>query len=244
MISLTSHFQRDVRRHSEWLRNQQWFQKAKEDRSRKDKAADGLEDDLDTLSAGLTLATKAEIDAFKVKLDHYDEATVKALMANQEKLDTVDADLRDILDRAYVMEDGRRAFKTSDGTKVIDEFGQEVSPDDFDSDAIPENKPLWEEYEPGFNERLRLQSERQELIDFQEKIDLAREKFGVGDISKSELEALDADLSEALPPAVKAVLTETYPTDHSPSLKSDFAARVREPTAAPANPHIAETLQP
>ena len=231
MIDLRSHFQREHRRHAEWLRNQCWFQKAKEKQTRKDKMADESAEDLDVLSAGLTMATNAEIEAFETKLDRYDEATVKALMDNQENLDAVNIRLMDLLSRAYVMEDGRRVFKTIDGSKVFDEFGQAVSADELDFDAITPDMPTWEEFEPDFEERQRLEAERRQLLEFQEKVDQAREKIGEGAISKDELEKLDFDLKEAEPTSIELSFKDIDLTDCPQSLKSAFTASSTQPFA-------------
>jgi hypothetical protein len=62
------------------------------------------------------LATPEQIAAFTVRLDTYDTATVEALLANQEALDAVKARIDDLLLKAHTLPDGRRVFKTEDGT--------------------------------------------------------------------------------------------------------------------------------
>ena len=69
-----------------------------------------------------TVATDMQIQEFEAKLDRYEAATVAALIENQERLDVVTAQMIVLLDQTYVLEDGRRVFKTEDGTQVFDEF--------------------------------------------------------------------------------------------------------------------------
>lgn len=73
------------------------------------------------------LASPAEIAAFTVRLDSYDAATVEAMIANEEALAKVREDVKIMLDKAYMLDDGRRVFKTEDGTRIFDEQGQEVT---------------------------------------------------------------------------------------------------------------------
>ncbi len=204
MIELTAHFSRDGRsRHSHWLRQQRWFIAAKAKQQRREELAQGLKDELIGLAANVVLATQQQIELFEAKLDTYDEATVMALMENQEKLDVVNAEISALLERAYVLDDGRRVFKTEDGTQVFDEFGEAVGRDALDPDFIRPDQPTWESFAERKALQERLEIERRELLEFQEKIDSARERLAEGDATEADLEQLDADLSVSMPPAVR-----------------------------------------
>lgn len=82
------------------------------------------------------LASDRQITAFRVKLDRYDEKTVEALMENRVALEEVQKRLDDMLGKAHVLPDGRRVFKTQDGTRVFDETGLELKADVIDPNAI------------------------------------------------------------------------------------------------------------
>jgi len=223
MSQLGEHFVSDDRsRHSEWLQHQQWFIKARRDHERKEEAADNLQDDILALAAEVILATEIQIEEFKVKLDAYDEATVIALMENQELLDAVNAQLHSMLERAYVMDDGRRVFKTEDGTQVFDEFANEVKRDELDFDLISPGSPTWEQRLELLGKRDQLTSEREQILEFQEKLDHAREQVVDSKISISELDDLDAELADAMPPSVKAHLSESAAAAKAPNIKSAF----------------------
>jgi len=147
MVALSEHFKSEgPGRESEWARQRRWFIKAKHDHQRREEIADKIEDGVAALATEVVMATQTQIQTFEVKLDSYDAATVTALMENQELIDAVTDRIADILTRAYVMQDGRRVFKTEDGTQVFDEFGTEVSADELDRELIGDNRPTYEEY--------------------------------------------------------------------------------------------------
>ncbi|MBL4755877.1 MAG: hypothetical protein JKY52_20070 [Flavobacteriales bacterium] len=228
MIQLGEHFKTDDRsRHSDWLRQQRWFIKSKHEQVRRDDIADKQEQSMLSLAADIIMATEIQIEKFKVKLDAYDEATVKALMENSQALDLINAQLEEMLERAYVMEDGRRVFKTEDGTQVFDEFGKEVLPDELDFAAIDPESPTWESYQPIFSEREQLLVERRQILEFQEKVDAARERVDGGDISKTDLDELDADLLEIMPSSVKAHVPGFDTSDNAPAVKTAFTANAK-----------------
>lgn len=225
MVQLGEHFKRDdSSRHPEWLRQQRWFIRAREDREQKQQAADKLDDNLAALASEVIAATEREIFEFQTRLDKYDEATVVALMENQELLDAVNTRLEAMLANAYVMEDGRRVFKTLDGSKVFDEFGAPVSRDELDYDLITPDMPAWETYQPDLLERERLLADRDRIYEFQEKVDGARAAAGEEGFSKAELDDLDAELLEAMPQSVRAHVPGMEPASATPNLKTEFTA--------------------
>ena len=126
-----------------------------------------------------------------------------------------------MLDQAYVMDDGRRVFKSEDGSYVIDEHGQRVSPDELDFDLISRDKPTAEQYRAGLDARQSLLQEKKKILEFQEKLDDAREKIEDGDLSKQELDDLDAELNAAMPQSVKRHAAHIAPDDQTPDLASD-----------------------
>ena len=204
MIQLASHFQSDdSRRHSEWLRQQQWFIKARHEQERREKIEEKMDDDLAAFASEVVMATAIQMREFEIRLDSYDEATVAALMENQEALDAVRERLEAYLAHAYVMEDGRRVFKTEDGTQVFDEFGGEVMPDELDFDLIGDDRPSWESVQPDILLEQQLSAEREEILNYQAKLDEAREEISTGEISEADLDELDAELLDLMPDSVR-----------------------------------------
>lgn len=244
MIRLSEHFADNERkRSSERLRQKQWFIKARQDREHREMLEDRFEENLAALATSVIVATELEIQQFEAKLDHYDEAIVKALEKNRIAMDDlmlqlaeVEVRIQSMLDQAYVMEDGRRVFLTKDKTQAFDERGVEVTREELDFDLVPHTAPAWEDISTAFSRRNqlkgeydRLTKERAGILEFQEKVDVARERVANGDIPKTELDDLDAELADAMPPSVKAQTVDGIAADNIPAVKTEFSA-----TANPA----------
>lgn len=177
------------------------------DKKKEDQERQGIEQETDLLTAvHMVLASDEQIEAFTVKLDEYDAATVEALMANEQDLQAVRERIQTMLLEAHTLPDGRRVFKTRDGMQVFDEFGQEIKAEELRPDQISDDKEKWEDYLGAKDEEVRLAEERKELIEFQEKLDDARERLDDPKLTEQELEALDKELGEAMPDRVKTVL--------------------------------------
>lgn len=228
MIDLGNHFGRDESRHSEWLRERKWFVKARNEQDKSDQANKKMEDRMIDLATDVIAATELQIREFEARLDKYDSATITALMENQKQLDAVQARVEVMLQQAFVMDDGRRVFKSEDGTQVFDEFGEEVSSDELDFDLIGANRPTWEAYQSDMELLENLQSEREEIQDFQQALDGARDQVSDGDISQEELEALDAELLDMMPSSVRQQIPGLE-LSTPPALSSSFKSSAVEP---------------
>lgn len=217
MIQLARHFSEDCRRaRLETALREQWFIKAREEQKRREDMAEEAAEEAMTLGISVVIATETQIAAFEAQRDLRDAATIEALNENRLKLEEVqqllldaEARIQDMLDRAYVMEDGRRVFLTEDRTRAFDEFGEEVFQDELDFDAVPENAPTYEAYAEQVElekalraEEQALINEQQELLDYQDKLDDARERIADGAIPEEELRQLDAELTDAMPLSV------------------------------------------
>ena len=176
---------------------------------RREKLEDRMESNAASFATGMAMASEMQIQEFEVKLDRYEAVTVAALIENQERLDAVNAQMLALLDQAYVMDDGRRVFRTKDGTQVFDEFGEEVLSDEIDPAMISDEHPYWEDYQPVFSEQQSLMVERDELLAYQQRLDDARDRVADGEISEADLADLDAELADLAPPAVRAQLPES-----------------------------------
>ncbi len=202
------------------------FVAAKEDQERKEKQEEQAEQSaLDLVTAvEMTAATEIQIEAFHDRLDKYDEATVRALMENQQALDLVHAQMEKLLDRAHVLDDGRRVFKTEDGSQVFDEFGTELDQDIIDPNSIDENAPRWEAYQPLMEEEARLGAEREALAIYQNKLDEARELSSQDGFTTDELESLEAELEADMPPSMAQFLPTDMQPAATPTMKTDYQA--------------------
>lgn len=235
MIQLGEHFRNDNQsRHSKWLQHSQWFIKARRDQERKEEIADRLDDDLLSLVAEVVAAAQIQIEEYKAKLVIYDEATVFALMKNQEQLDAVRAEIHDMLARAYKMDDGRRIFKSEDGMLVIDEFGEIVGQEELDPDLIPSGGPTPDAYLGKLKLEDDLLAERQKIHEFDELKNQQHEELEEGGITEGKLEEMDAELLNAMPASVRTYVPSLAAKEAALSIKTNFSSQ-----AEPAIPNEA-----
>lgn len=171
-------------------------------------------------------ATVAQLAAFNDTLDGYDTATVRALMDNQNALDTV-RERREVIEAAaHRLPDGRMVFKTEDGKRVFDRDGVQLSHDVVHPDAVPDSAPRWETMKRSRDDERKLENERTAIHAFQQKLDDTREAASKGHVSADALAKLDADLKKAMPDAVKAELPRLSAAQGAPELR-DAPAIVR-----------------
>ena len=226
MLRAIDHF--DIKEALQDQKDQQrkkWFIAARDQREKKAQLEERADEDFMDYASSVILATEIEVQHFQAKLDVYDEATVKALMENTQALEAVNERIQEKLGHAHTLEDGRKVFKSEDGTWAIDEDGKELEATTNDMDIIPKTKVTAEEYKTDIEERNQLNTERQNILDYQEKLDDARERSHSDDFTREELDALDKELQTGMPMAVKRQLPNYDPSQET-SLQSNFTATV------------------
>ena len=197
-----------------------------QERERREKQ-DALRDDAsDMFDFAAAMITTEQADAFRAELDAYDAATVDALFANEKALDAINDQLQAILLQAHVLEDGRRVFKTEDGTQVFDEFGHEVDADTLSPDEIGDNRPTWEQFSDLLDRRESLQAERGKLLDYQAELDEARVRLDSGEMTQEEYDRLRERLANDAPESVRARLGHEAPEQATTTPSQDLAAPV------------------
>lgn len=198
------------------IRRRHEFDETKRAEQRRRQEADGnAGDEAFALAGALVLTAQAE--DLRTRIDHYDAATVAALQENEQHLRAAQVRLEALLDRAFVLPDGRRVFRTEDGTQVFDEHGNEVTRDDLDPAEIPDHYPSWETYETQLEEARRLEEERQDLLDYQQRLDEARDRLDEGGLSEEDIEEIESDLSDRMPAAVRDELRDSDPAQEAQS---------------------------
>lgn len=197
----------------------------------------GMEDDFVDLALPIVQATMAQIEAFTVQLDRYDAATIEALHNNAIELELVRERIEDMLVRAHALEDGRRVFRTEDGRQVFDEFGVEVAPEIIEPDEIDPSAPTWEAYWADRERLTELTQEREQLLEYQERLDNARNEVADGEIGTDELEELSNELEALMPAPVRAELG--IERTQVPALEGDFV-RATVPAAGGPNLNLPE----
>ena len=244
MIELRSHFHgSDHYRLREWHRRQHLMEQSRrDDQARREGAADELESDLLT-AASTILATPQEIEAFAVKLDEfearldtYDKATVKALLESQQRLEAFQHQREAMLRKAYVMDDGRRAFRSEDGLFYIDENRNTVDPSNLDLSRFTDVMPSAEAFIENEDNILREEALQQEIHEFDAAKDRAQDRgkeiraeIEKGSVTKErldelseELNGLDKDLMQVMPSAVRTHVSAFGLDTDKPDMKAGF----------------------
>lgn len=159
--------------------------------------------ELEAAALQSALAPLPRAAEFRTRLDTYDAKTVEALIENQQAIDAIRGQIDDMLGKAHVLPDGRRVFKTTDGQKVFDEHGQELSSELIDPRHIDDKKPKWEAFKEVTLERARLAQEREQLLDYQAKLDQTRERLDKSEITNGDLDELERTLKDDMPDPIR-----------------------------------------
>lgn len=236
--------QREFMRRSNaaFLNTQRHTQMMRDERERRERRAEDreqAEEDFGDLAA-ITMLTSTEVATFRAELDTYETATVVALQENEQRLESAQKRLDELLMRAYVLPDGRRVFKTQDGTRVFDETGAEVSPSVVAPDQIGDQHPRWEEYNPRRAEVNRLEAERQAILQYQLRLDEARERLNSGNMTREEYDRLRGELRTEMPEAVRRHVPGME-DERDPALASEAEPK---PVTASAALDISEDMVP
>ncbi len=234
---LREHFSTDHRSHqSDWLRQQQWFIKSLHEQEKRNDKAEKLQDDFLSLASEVIAATELQIRELEVRLKTYHEATTAALIDNRVKLDIaerqlsyLDAKLHDFLEQGLIMEDGRRVFLTADRSQAFDEFGAEVSNDEFDYDQFPEHfYPVDSRLDDlkargRFTQEIEdLENSRDRIHEFENFQNEALEKIEEGNLTEAELEDLSSELDDLMPPEVAERLPNNIALSNAPDATAIF----------------------
>ncbi|MGE0282746.1 MAG: hypothetical protein AB7P20_19335 [Rhizobiaceae bacterium] len=229
-ITTTRSWKEDFARSAAFRREQDRFFRETEKRI-KEKVEDAKADDaVSDLAGAMVLASESDIAAFRSDLDGYRTAATEALIENERQLALVQAELDDMLGKAYVLPDGRRVFKTEDGLRVFDENGVELSAKDIDPDVIEDWRPRAEGYLERRDDKLDLVTEHDKIITFEERVELADERAKSGEMTEGELSDLRGDLEASIPLSVRSKLPGHDALDAADPVSEPSAV----PTSAPA----------
>ncbi|MBU2527605.1 MAG: hypothetical protein KKC03_13490 [Bacteroidetes bacterium] len=233
-------FTKEFARSAQWRREQDQLLFEKHRKQQQEKQFDRSKDDEADFGAMAVMASSEEIATFEITLDKYDTAVIAALDENEHDLTAVHATIQDKLEKAFVLPDGRRAFKTEDGMRVFDEHGSEIAPDELSADEIEDWRPRWEAFSADKQAEQALTEERQDLMDYQHRIDDAREKLD-DPISKQELVDLKRDLEADMPQSVRKQLG--METNQPAPASTAFNAVAPQPVQFAAKPQAPEFVQ-
>jgi hypothetical protein len=175
-----------------------------EQRLRRDRDEDLKQDEAEFLDFVMATVSADDVAEFKGEVTRYEVATVEALQKNEEQMELSRERIEALLGKAHVLPDGRRVFKTEDGQRVFDENGTELDANIIEPDAIADERPHWESYKAEKDQLNALERERTDILDYQEKLDTARERLDSGEMTRKEFDELREELKAEMPDAVRA----------------------------------------
>lgn len=182
-----------------------------EERTRRGRKEDIADDADAVLDFALAVISTSEASTLRYELETYGTGAVAALQVNEEELSLSRDRLNTMLARAYVLPDGRRVFKTEDGTQVFDENGVELDQDTIAPDMIADSYQRWEPYWAEKTHFMALERQRTEILEYQEKLDAAQERLDSGTMTRKEFDELREELRTEMPEAVRAQIPEMEP---------------------------------
>lgn len=235
-LSRSRNYRLEEERHYEQMRRRH-EEKIRQDDEREQS------DDLDALMQQAMLATQEQITEFRGKLDRYDATVIELLMENEQAQEQTRASIDGMLAQAHTLPDGTRVFATEDGEQVFDEHGAEVT-DTVAPEEIDPTRPHWEGYRDAVARGVALESERGELLEFQEQLDETRARLDEEGPTSEDLNemrnALDAEMPEELRIRLRgsAPAGEPQPeADRQPDRRPDMTA-LRQGLSAVGSPAV------
>jgi len=211
--------------HSDTLRKERekWFIASKHHKEQKELKQEKAEDEFFDLVASAILADPIEVEAFRADLDTYDALTVEAIMENREILEQLYLERDAALDNAHLLEDGTHVFKSEDGVRVFDKDGKQLAPDAIDPDLIDDRRTTHEEWQGITDQIKKHEIIDQKLLDYQERLDTARERLDDRELTQEEFDELKEGIEKDMPIEVRRKLPDYDPSQET-DLTSDFTA--------------------
>ena len=165
-------------------------------------------------------------------------------MENRAILEALYLQRDEALANAYQLEDGTHVFKSEDGVSVFDKEGIPVSTDIIDPDQIPDHHTTHEEWQAIIQQVTKHEKIDRDLIEYQEKLDTARDQLDSDELSQEEFESIRNDITTSMPMEVRRKLPEYDPKQEA-RLKSEFESTASQPVnLSPADMAIDPSLMP
>lgn len=162
---------------------------------------------LDTSSAlqmvAVAYASEQQLQQLSGRLEERQILIIEALIENERALKEAKEHLQEMQDNAFVLPDGRRVYETEDGTRVFDENGNELGPDVISPSELPKDSTKWEEFSAAADVQDRLQDERDDLLEYQDKLDRAQALGTSGKVTEHEYAEIEMLLEDDVPAAVR-----------------------------------------
>jgi len=223
--------------HSENLRRERekWFIASKHNKEQKELKQEQAEEEFLDFATSVILADQVEVETFRADLDTYDALTIEAIMENREILEKLYLQRDAALDNAHQLDDGTHVFKSEDGVRVFDKDGNQLAPDIIDPDLIDDRRTTHEEWQGITDQIKKHEIIDQKLLDYQEKLDAARERLEDAELTQEEFDELREGIEKDMPIEVRRKLPDYDPSQET-NLTSDFTTTAAIEQAAKLTP--------
>lgn len=155
-------------------------------------------------------ALREQTKQFQEQMDRLDQACAEALLENDEKLRIAREELDRIREHAYeiTMPDGTVAKVYRDGDTVRNDGGEEISQELVKPADVSDDPMQWTHRKEAKETVDRLEQARQHILQYQQKIEVAKERQQAGGLSGEDLEKATAELKRAMPDEVRSKFEE------------------------------------
>lgn len=137
------------------------------------------------------------------KLDRAEQASLLALRDALRREEQARRELEELRERAARLADGRRVYRTGDGTAAYDEDGNRLSDDEFAGVAWNDSQPSWEEECKVTRNWNDAAAEVEEVKAYRSHVGEMRHRHAKGDLSQDELEQMGEELEADMPESVR-----------------------------------------
>jgi hypothetical protein len=248
LIQLIDQFKHKERSQSEWLRQQKWFVKARQEAKHRNDAESKLADDVLATAIEVSIATHDQIKLFNEKLDTNHEASTAALIENQILLEdiarrilAVEGRLAPHWEHANIMDDGRRVFLNAERSQAYDEWGSEVGDDEYAYENFAADHRPVDSFLDALKERGSLRTEKENALDarqriheFEELTDAARDEASKEGVTQERLDELSAELEDFMPEEVAQHMPDYEPSQPAPDATAAFSRNASPSKSPPA----------
>lgn len=237
---------------SEALRHERekWFIASKHQQEQKEIKQEQAEDEFLDFVASIVLADPIEVEAFRADLDTYDALTIEAIMENREILEALYLERDAALENAYQLDDGTHLFKSEDGIRIFDKEGNQLSSEIVEPNQIPDHHTTHEAWQDIKTKIHKHELIDQKLLDYQERLDEARDRLDDGELTQEEFHELKDGIEKDMPIEVRRKRPDYDPSLET-NVKADFTATTNVEQIvklAPANmvidPTMVSTISP
>jgi len=137
------------------------------------------------------------------ELNMADRASLIALEKARQHQAEAERALQELQERAARLPDGRRVYRTEDGTAAYDESNNRLTEAQMAQVPWEEGQPTWEQRNRGFDDVQAASRDVRDTEAYRERLHEIQQRHAAGEMSKDELEDLDKNFEADMPESVR-----------------------------------------